>query len=397
MLWSRIRCLHAPYRFLPRCNSTFAPAHNTRPFDIVFFGRDEFSCTVLSQLHAALDVWENISIVTNPDSNTGRRGSIVSVSPLKLLAESLSRPVHTIPHSKPEFRTWQLPPPFSTYQILPSPNASSSSTPPTSPAPHHLLITASFGRILPAPLLRAFAPGRALNVHPSLLPLYRGASPIQYTLMNGDTRGGVSIIDMMERKKGIDAGGIWAQEEMDVNPESTFPTLRDDLAERGGKLLVNVLRGMLAGTAKSTPQDPELSASSPRAPSITAQDALVDFSLMSRDQIIRLDRAISHQKPLTVYTPSGLSLQLSELRGHDSDRYDTLQTLSSPGVAAYDPHSRSVLVRCADGAILAIGTLKEQNRRAVTAKVWWNGVRGREVDFVDGGVMLSPAPPSNTR
>ncbi|EIW78599.1 Formyltransferase [Coniophora puteana RWD-64-598 SS2] len=377
----------------PRCSSTSAPAHNTQPFDILFFGRDEFSCTVLSQLHAGPDVWEHISIVTNPDSKTGRRGSIVSVSPLKLLAESLSLPVHTIPHSKPAFRTWQLPPPFSKYHTLPSSDASSSSTPPTSPARHHLLITASFGRILPAPLLRAFAPGRALNVHPSLLPLYRGASPIQYTIMNGDTRGGVSIIDMMERKKGIDAGGIWAQEEMDVRPESTFPTLRDDLAERGGKLLVDVLRHMLAGTAKSTPQDPVTSASSPRAPSITAQDALVDFSLMSCDQIIRLDRGISHQKPLTVYTPSGLSLQLSGLCRHDSDR-GILEISPLPGVAAYDPHSRSVLVRCADGAVLGIDMLQEQNRRAVPAKVWWNGVRGRETDFVDGSVRLSPAPTS---
>jgi len=201
---------------------------------------------------------------------------------------------------------------------------------------------------------------------------------------------------MMERKKGIDAGRIWAQEEMNVHPESDFVSLRDDLAERGGKLLVDVLRGMLAGTAKSAPQDPVTFASSPRAPSITAQDALVDFSVMPRDQIIRLDRAISHQKPLTVYTPSVLSLRFSELRAHESDTGNFPQTLP-PGVARYGPPSRSVLVRCADGAVLGVDMLKEQNLHAVPAKVWWNGVRGRETDFVDGSVRLSPAPPTRTQ
>lgn len=75
-------------------------------------------------------------------------------------------------------------------------------------------MTASFGRILPYSLLGLFAPSRRLNVHPSALPAYRGAAPIQHTLIDGRTETGVCVIEMMERRKGIDAGEIWGMRTM---------------------------------------------------------------------------------------------------------------------------------------------------------------------------------------
>lgn len=114
-------------------------------------------------------------------------------APLKQLGQSLHLPVHEIPPDRPSFRKWEPPAHFA------------SQPPPSS----RLLISASFGRILSNKLLGFFAPGRRLNVHPSLLPAYRGASPIQYTIMDGQTDTGVCVIDMMERKKGIDAGDVW--------------------------------------------------------------------------------------------------------------------------------------------------------------------------------------------
>lgn len=78
----------------------------------------------------------------------------------------------------------------------------------------HLLVTASFGRILSPSLLRLFPPGQRLNVHPSLLPAYRGPAPIQRALMHGEKKTGVCIIDMMEKKEGIDAGSVWGCESM---------------------------------------------------------------------------------------------------------------------------------------------------------------------------------------
>lgn len=134
--------------------------------------------------------------------------------------------MHTIPHERSDFKHFkvsvqrtqlthnigltpsyiQVPPPF----LLDETASGSSHQPPS----EHLLVTASFGRILPNSLLTNFLPSRRVNVHPSLLPAYRGASPIQYALMNGERETGVCVIEMTERKKGIDSGAIWGCERM---------------------------------------------------------------------------------------------------------------------------------------------------------------------------------------
>jgi methionyl-tRNA formyltransferase len=72
--------------------------------------------------------------------------------------------------------------------------------------PAHLLLTASFGHIIPSPLLEPF--GHALNVHPSLLPKYRGAAPIQWAIANGDTATGVTVQTVGKREMGVDSGAI---------------------------------------------------------------------------------------------------------------------------------------------------------------------------------------------
>lgn len=72
----------------------------------------------------------------------------------------------------------------------------------------HLLLTASFGHIIPNNFLEKFLPANRLNVHPSLLPKYRGAAPIQWTIMNGDETTGISVQRLVERGKGIDGGEI---------------------------------------------------------------------------------------------------------------------------------------------------------------------------------------------
>ena len=75
-------------------------------------------------------------------------------------------------------------------------------------------MTASFGRILPNSLLELFSPGRRLNVHPSLLPMYRGPAPIQHAILDGQSENGVCVIEMTEARKGIDSGEIWGREQL---------------------------------------------------------------------------------------------------------------------------------------------------------------------------------------
>ncbi|KAG1823378.1 Formyltransferase [Suillus subaureus] len=353
-------------RLLIKClNAHFYTGSNAakKPFDILFFGRDEFSCKVFKQLHAARDVWQSISIATNPDVKTGRRGSHLSISPLKLLGESLEVPVHTIPRRKVDFKDWMPPPPFT------NTNEAHVSVPASET---HLLVTASFGRILRPSLLRFFPPDQRLNVHPSLLPAYRGPAPIQRALMRGENVTGVCVIDMMEKKEGIDAGSVWGCERMVVPESATFPSMSVELAQTGGDLLVTVLRDMLLGSARSTPQLPVLS-TTPHASVISASDAQVDFASQTALDIVRLSRAISHQRPITTTMLDGRTLQLHHLSV--SRNHDDLGPVE-PGWAVYSPRTHTVLINCADREWLSVKKLKTQDRALLAAKEWWNGVKG---------------------
>lgn len=358
-----------------RCYHHGSSAHP--PFKILFLGRDQFSCLVLNELHAARDVWDEISVATHPDQRTGRRGTLLSISPLKLLAQNLNIPVYAIPHTKSEFKTWKPPPQFSNLN----------------PAPlNHVVVTASFGRILPASLLNMFTPTRRLNIHPSLLPAYRGPAPIQHAILSGDEETGVCVIEMLKLKQGIDSGAIWGCSRVPLHNGAMFVDLRDTLAETGGRLLVSVLRDMRAGKATCIPQPPIGSLS--HAPMISAKDSIIDFATMSAQVISRRYRAISHQvctvdrhvlsylqeadlfpmqRPLTTCISTGKTVQL-----HSPAPLDMHVPFLSefPGTAMYHKPSRSLIIRCADDSVLSIPLIKQESKTLMDAKDWWNGVKG---------------------
>ncbi|KAH9886080.1 Formyltransferase [Cubamyces lactineus] len=355
--------------------NSFRRGYSTRsdPFKVLFFGRDEFSCGVFQQLYEAKDVWQDIQVVTQPDAKTGRRGSKLSISPLKLLAEEKGISVHTIPHERSEFKNFKAPPPF-----LPS---GTPVDPSYEPPSDHLLVTASFGRILPNSLLSLFLPSRRVNVHPSLLPAYRGAAPVQYALMDGQRETGVCVIEMSERKKGIDSGAIWGCRRMEIPDGAVFPTLRDELAILGGQLLVSTLRDMLAGKDTRTPQVSDPNA--PRAPLITLQDSAVDFRSMTAEEIVRRHRAISHQKPMTTLLKTQRTLQLHDPSVLVDVPSEITGQLSTEGTAVFHPPSKALVVRCANDTYLSVPMVRQQDRHILKAKEWWNGVKP-EMRLVEG-------------
>ncbi|KAK0494647.1 formyl transferase [Armillaria luteobubalina] len=314
--------------------------HHERKFEILFLGREEFSY-----------VWSSLEIATNPDERVGRRGSKISVSPLKILGESLEIPVHLIPHEKSDFRRWMPPPPFS-----------------NGVSPNNLLITASFGRIISSRFLDHFAPTRRLNVHPSLLPRLRGPAPIQHAILNGESETGVSIINMLKMQEGIDAGDVWGSVKLAIAPNTTYSGLQDMSALHGGKLLVSILRDMMAGTAKAIPQVGEAS----RAPLITYDDSIVDFTTMTAESIARRYRALGHQRPITVYALDGCTIQL-----------DSPSVEPNPPSFVRDEPGVTILVRCVDGSVLSIPRMKPEGSRWGSGKDWWNGVKS--MNFVKDG------------
>lgn len=133
-----------------------------------------------------------------------------------------------------------------------------------------LFALASYGKILPQSLLDLPRLG-ALNVHPSLLPKYRGATPIQSAIANGDTETGVSIMIM---DAGMDTGDLVLQEPVDIRPGETYGELHDRLAAFGAELLARALDLAERGLLSRMPQQGEPSVTRP----IAKDDLLIDWS-----------------------------------------------------------------------------------------------------------------------
>jgi len=114
-----------------------------------------------------------------------------------------------------------------------------------------LVVVAAFGQILPKAVID-FPPQGCLNIHPSLLPAYRGAAPIHWSIIRGEKQTGVTIMRMDE---GMDSGDILAQEPTPIGAEETYGELHDRLALQGAALLVKTIDGLASGTVQRQKQD----------------------------------------------------------------------------------------------------------------------------------------------
>jgi len=153
-------------------------------------------------------------------------------------------------------------------------------------APDYIVV-AAFGQKLPAALLEA--PKKAcLNVHPSLLPLYRGSNPIQRAIMNGEKVTGVSIMHMSER---MDAGDIALQKTVEIGPDETFGTLESRLASLGAHALVEAISLIEAGSGGRTAQD---ESKATRAPRLRPGEDVIEWDRPSQE-VHNLVRALSPQ------------------------------------------------------------------------------------------------------
>jgi methionyl-tRNA formyltransferase len=191
---------------------------------IIFFGTEDFSLTVLTAL---IESGYNISaVVTKPDSKKGR-GQQLAVPPVKLFAT-----MHNIP-------VWQ---PHKLSEIKDDITALKD--------PAGILV--SYGKIIPQSIIDLFTPG-IINVHPSLLPKYRGPTPIESAIANGDERTGVSVMKLSAE---MDAGPVYATKVYELEGTETQPELYQTLASFGANLLLETLPDILEG-AEPEPQNEE--------------------------------------------------------------------------------------------------------------------------------------------
>jgi methionyl-tRNA formyltransferase len=193
------------------------------PVRTVFLGSGGFGVPTLRALakHASVEL---VGVVTAPARPVGRR-QVLTPSPL---AAAVDLPTPTL---APE----RLRSPKAIAEVL--------------ALGPELAVLADYGQLVPRPLLDL--PHGALNLHPSLLPRHRGASPIAATILAGDTRTGVSLMRMDE---GLDTGPIVAVTARSLDGTETAPELEADLAERAAELLMRWLDPYLAGDRRPVPQ-----------------------------------------------------------------------------------------------------------------------------------------------
>jgi methionyl-tRNA formyltransferase len=227
-----------------------------------------------------------------------------------------------------------------------------------------LLIVVAYGELLSRSVLE-LAPHGALNVHPSLLPRYRGASPIPAAILSGDNETGTSIIKLVRR---LDAGPIVAQARMDIMPDDTTLTLRDRLSGQAASMLPNVCDEWIAGRIVPIDQA-DVDATYTRE--WTRDDAHIDWD-ESAQHIERLVRA-ANPWPIAWTDLDGSLLRIVRARPGTphagSDR---------PGHASVD--AGRVLVATGDGA-LELLEVQPAGKRPMAALDWLRGVRRPHIVF----------------
>ena len=192
---------------------------------LLFMGTPEFAVPCLARLIA--DGYEIAGVFTQPDKPKGR-GHKLAPPPVKELALQ-----HSLPVYQPEkLRDGQA---LEIFRSL-KPD---------------LAVVVAYGRILPKELLEVPALG-CVNVHGSLLPKYRGAAPIQWSVLNGDAVGGITTMYMAE---GLDSGDMILQEETPIGENETAGELYERLSQIGASLLSETVKQILSGNAPRIPQE----------------------------------------------------------------------------------------------------------------------------------------------
>lgn len=215
---------------------------------IVFFGTENFSA---KSLEALIDAgFEIAAVVTKPDSAQGR-GKKIQSHPIKEIALAANIPA------------WQ-----------PEKVAEMSANIKQLQNPVGVLV--SYGNLIPDNILDIFDPG-IINIHPSLLPKYRGPSPIESVVLNGDSKTGVSI---MKLTKEMDAGPIYSQVEIALEGNERSEDLYTLLASKGAELLVDILPSILDGQLQASDQDEDEAS---YCNLISKSDGIIDWNKSATD------------------------------------------------------------------------------------------------------------------
>ena len=277
-------------------------------------------------------------VITQPDRPAGR-GKKLTPPPVKVVAQELGIPVYQPERLKDneELRRKLL-------EVNPD-----------------LIVVAAYGKILPEWLLNLPRYG-TLNVHASLLPKYRGASPIQWALLNGEEETGVTIMKVIPE---LDAGDIISQRRVRIEREDNAQTLHDRLAEVGAELLVETIPPYVSGELKPVPQNEE---EATYCPQIKKEMGRIDWR-RGAEEIFNQIRAFTPW-PSAYTTFKGKQVKITKAVPVEGE--------GKPGeVIRAD---RELVVAAGRGA-LKVERIKPEGRKEISGEEFVRGYRVKEGDF----------------
>ena len=277
---------------------------------ILFMGTPAFALPTLELLHRSN--YPVIGVVTQPDRPAGR-GQKEVAPPTKLLAQKSDLPIFQPKKVKDKSFLDIF------YQLNPE-----------------MVVVAAFGQILPKAIIE-FPKFGCLNIHPSLLPKYRGAAPLNWSIIRGETKTGVTIMLMDE---GMDSGDILLQQESPLSATETYGQLHDRLAKEGSDLLMTAIEQVIAGIALRQRQDSEAVTFAPR---LTKETGRINWQQSCTD-IVNLIRGLC-PTPAAYTFLEGQALKIFAAEPKPGN------AIEIPGTVGADT-SQGLAVAAADGSVV---------------------------------------------
>jgi methionyl-tRNA formyltransferase len=303
---------------------------------IVFFGTPEFAIPSLAALLQSEE--EVIAVVTQTDKRKGR-GHVSSISPVKRLALGRGIKILQPVNIKDPLFLKEL------YSTMPD-----------------IIAVVAYGKILPVQILGLPRYG-CINVHASLLPKYRGAAPIQWAIMNGEKKTGITTMLMDE---GLDTGRILLQEQTEIADDDNAETLSKRLAYRGGLLLLKTINCIKGGDIRSIPQMGIPSYARP----LKKEDGKLDWSKTSIE-IFNLVRAL-YPWPCAYCYLNGERIKIIKVK-----------VLEGSGMPYRVEKTCEELIVGTGEGLISIIELQPEGKRPMSAKAFLQGRRLQKGTFLD--------------
>lgn len=299
---------------------------------IIFMGTPQIAADVLQAL---LDHDANVVLVVcQPDRKAGRKGQIHECE-VKQLANQYAIPVFQPEKIRDDYQ-------------------------PILAADADLIVTCAYGQIVPKAVLDAPKQG-CVNLHGSILPEYRGAAPIQRAIFDGRTRSGMSLMRMEE---GMDTGGVAAIEEIEILEEDNTTSLFAKMGQAAGKLVVENLEALLAGSAIFEEQNEAMAT---YAKKISKEEEQIDLSQPDR-QILNQIRALSR-------TPGGYVMAGKQKLKLLTVRY---QPGNTPGIGVFASPSKKQFAMGGHEGLFLLDEVQPEGKAAMKSADFVNG-KGRSL------------------